>query len=843
MVARRSEWWGNVVQLRRRLRIARGRKEESRETRGGSWIEEFRRNLRYAIRTLVRTPGYTTVVILTLALGIGANAAIFTVVNAVLLRPLGYADPDRLVFLQRENTTTVSPATFLDWKEQTRSFERMAVAEYWTPSLAGTGTPVEVTGLHVSADMFTMLGVQPAMGRTFRDDEGHAGSDHVVVVGQAFWKTRLGGDPRILNRAIMLDGEPYTVIGIMPPDFVFAPFWATSATLWVPMVLDGRRTDRETSSLRPFARLAAGVSLEAARADVADVNARIEARLGEPPRRVTAIPLREKVVGDIRDKLFILLAAVAFVLLIACANVAHLQLMRAAARECEFGVRMALGATRRRLSQQSLEESLVLALAGAALGLLLAFLGVRALVAIGPPDIPRLASVSIDWKVVAYLVSAALVSAFAFGVAPAVAASRTSVGRLMQDGGRGGSEGRDRRRLRGALVISEFAIALVLLVGAGLVVKSFAALTSVDPGFDPTNIASMVVTAKGSSRSEPASRAAFYRELVSRIAALPGVASASAINHLPLHGDNWTFSFAAEGESYPDASSRPRALFRIVHPAYFATMRIPIIRGRDYRNADRTNGSRMVIVNARLAERRWPQLDPVGRRISVAGVGDPDEWFTVVGVAGNAKQGAWTAEETEEMFFLSAEHAARDAGPASRAITLNPERMTLVVRTNDATTGIIVPAQREITRLAPGATVSDIITVEQAIGEQTATPRFYALLMSTFGLIALLLAAVGVYGVISYSVSRRSREMGIRLALGAGSGGAFWLILREGLSLAAVGLAIGLVVALALVRFLRALLFGVAPTDLATFLMVILALAIVALVACALPARRASRVN
>ncbi len=731
--------------------------------------------MRYALRSLLRTPAYTIVVVLTLALGIGANAAIFTVVNAVLLRPLGYADPDRLVFLERDNSTTVDPATFLDWKEETRSFAQMAVAEYWTPSLAGTGTPVEVPALHVSGEMFSMLGVRPTMGRTFGEAEAHFGSDHVVVVSQAFWKTHLGGDPGVLQRSIRLDGESYAIVGVMPANFVFAPFWATSATIWAPLVLDARRSDRGGSSLRPFARLAAGVTLASARAELQDVSARIDARLGEPQRVLMAIPLRDKVVGDIRDKLYILLASVAFVLLITCANVAHLQLMRGSAREREFGVRMALGASPGRLSRQSLLESVVLALAGAALGLVLVIVGVRLLVAFGPPDIPRLAGISVDWTVVAYLLSAALLSAVAFGLVPSIAAARTSIGRLMQDGGRGGSEGAQRRRTRSAMVVSEFAIAVVLLAGAGLVVRSFAVLTSLDPGFDPHNVATMVVSVKGTDRGAPVARAAFYRDLLARVAELPGVTSASAINHLPLHGDNWTLTYAAEGESYPDDASMPHAVFRVVHPGYFRTMRIRMIRGREYAGAEVAAASRPVIVNARMAERRWPGRDPIGRRIAVPGVGDPGEWFTVVGVSADAKQGEWTADEKEEMYFLSAEHLVSDG----RVTTLNPQRMTLVVRTENSASGITAPVEREIARLAPGATVSDVITVEQAIGEQIATPRFYALLMSAFALVALLLAAVGVYGVISYTVSRRAREMGIRIALGAGRAGAFRLIMRR----------------------------------------------------------------
>ena len=543
--------------------------------------------MRYALRSLLRTPAYTIIVVLTLALGIGANAAIFTVVNGVLLRPLAYRDPDHLVFLERDNSTSVAPATFLDWKDESRAFAQMAAAEYWTPSLAGTGSPVEVSALRVSAEMFRMLGVQPAIGRTFGDEASHAGSDHVVVVSQGFWKTHLGGDPSALNRTIQLDGEPYTVVGVMPADFMFAPFWATSATLWAPLVLDARRTDRGGASLRPFARLADGVSLATARAELHDINTRIDAQLGEPTRDVKVTPLRDKVVGDIRDKLYILLASVAFVLLIACANVAHLQLMRGAAREREFGVRMALGATPAQVSRQSLAESVVLALAGGLLALVLVFVGVHVLVAVAPPDIPRLASISIDWRVVSYLAAAALVSALLCGLAPSILASRTSVGRLMQGGGRGGTDGRERRRTRSLLVVSEFAIAVVLLTGAGLVVKSFAALSSIDPGFDPSNVASLVVSVKGSSRSAPAARADFYRELVARVAQLPGVASASAINHLPLHGDSWNIGYVDEGASYVDESSRPHALFRIVHPAYFRTMRIPMLRGRDFSEADR----------------------------------------------------------------------------------------------------------------------------------------------------------------------------------------------------------------------------------------------------------------
>ena len=822
------------------------RKDECRDARGVNLLEHLARDGRQALRGLSRNPGFTVVALLTLALGIGATAAIFTVIDGVLLRPLEYRDPDRLVVLQYKRGNTIAAANFLDFRSQSRSFEAVGAAESWSPNLTGGDRPEELEGLHLSSDVLPMLGVEPLLGRFFLPEEEHAGSHRVVVLSFELWQTRFSGDPAAVGTSLTIDGEPYQVIGVMPWGFRFAPFWATGARLWAPLVLDQRSGDRAGASLRVFARLRQDVTLAAARNEVAGIAARLEQAFPGTNRDGTVVPLMDKVVGDVRDALLVLFAAVAFVLLIACANVAHLQLLRAAAREREFALRGALGASRARLVQQSLVESGVLALTGGALGLLVAWGGVRLLIRLAPPDIPRLDTLGIDGSVLGFVLLVTLGATLLFGLVPALTAARVDLHGLLKEGGRGSGDTPRRRRLRGLLVISEFALALVLLVGAGLVLRSFAARSGLDTGFDARGVLSAVVSRRGTAHADLGRRADFFGQLVERVRGLPGVESASAINHLPLHGDNWRFPFAIEGRPLAAPGLGSFALFRITRPGYFGTMGIPLLAGRDFSPQDLSTAARVVIINQFMASRHWPGESPLGRRLTVDDPVHHPDWFTVVGVVKDSRQAGWAEQVSEEMYFPNlsvADPGESPGGPGTLVSFLNPIRMTLVVRTRTAASGLIAPVQQAVASLDRDAPVSDVITMEQAVGEQFAEPKFYLLLLGGFAVLALTLAAVGIYGVISYAVARRTHEIGIRLALGAGSREAFQLIVRQGMRLAGIGSVAGLMGALMLTRYLQSLLFGVGPTDPLTFLLVALLLALVALAAAAIPARRAARVN
>jgi hypothetical protein len=509
--------------------------ERSRDAWGLSWLEQFVQDVHYGLRTMARTPGFTAVAVVALALGIGANTAIFSVVNAVLLRPLPYRDPERLVTVLRLGRDPVSPANYLDWRDQSRSFDGMAGADYWTPNLTGMNAPEHLWGLKVTQNLLPMLGVAPLLGRVFVAGEDQAGREHEVVLGYKLWQRRFAGDRHVLGTRMRLDGELYTVIGVMPPEFQFAPFWATHAELWVPNVLT-ERVNRDSNHLRVFARLKPGVSLAQARTEVASITARLERQYPGTNRGIRVTPLKENVVGKVETPMLVLLGAVGFVLLIACANVAHMLLARAAARRREIAVRAALGAGRSRMIRQFFAESLLLAAMGGAAGLLLAYFGTHALVALSPPNLPRVQTVAIDLRAVVFLQGVTLLASLLFGLVPAMHASLSDLAGAVKEGGRGGSEGIRGNRVRSLLVTSEVALALMLLIGAGLMIRSFAALQAVDPGFNPHHVLSLVVSVAGSSEADRSRREVFYRELIERVRRLPGVESAGAINHLPLLG-------------------------------------------------------------------------------------------------------------------------------------------------------------------------------------------------------------------------------------------------------------------------------------------------------------------
>ena len=800
-------------------------------------VSEIARDVRYGFRMLRRSPGFAAVAVLTLALGIGANTAILSVVNAILLRPLAYADPERLVVLLHRGYNPVAPANFLDWKSRTRSFETMGAAEAWAANLTSGDTPEKLSALRMTPEILPMLGVSPLAGRFFSADEASAGRDHVVLLSHGLWKRRFGSDPMAVGSAITLNGESYTVIGVMPPDFAFAPFWATDAEMWAPLDLSKRAGNREGSSLRVFGRLRSGVSPASAAREVAAVTAVLEREFPGTNRDVRVMPLQEKVVGNVRPVLLVILGAVALVLLIACANVANMLLARSSARRREIALRAAIGAGRGRLIRQLLTESVVLACVGGAAGVALGAWGLKALLAVAPESIPRLHDVRLDLRVLFATLGVALLTGIAFGLAPALEASATRISGALKEGGAAGA-GREGGRIRRVFAGLEVAVALVLLVGAGLMIRSFVALQRIDPGFDPRGVVTLEVSVTGTAQAEPGRRAVLYPQILERFRALPGVRAAGAINHIPIAGDIWGLPYLVEGRPIPRPGETPTATYRAVMPGYFETMRIPILRGRDVAAGDTADAPGVVLVNEFLARRTWPGEDPVGKRIAFDGSDDNPAWLTVIGVVRNVVRAEWSDEPEDEAYLALAQ---RPALMNSR----HPQEAyaSFVVRT-DGDPAALAPSLRAAVRdLDPTLPVSAVQTMREVVWQANGRARFQTWLLAVFAAAAALLAAVGIYGVMSYAVSRRSREIGVRMALGARPGEVLRLIVGQGMGVAAAGAAAGLAPALVLTRLMRSLLYGVPPTDLATYAAVGGGVLAIALVASYVPARRAARID
>ncbi len=812
-------------------------KEECLDAAGANLFETFLQDLRFGARSMLRAPGFTIVAILALALGIGANAAIFTVVNSVLLRPLAYNDSDRLVTILRSETGPVSPANFIDWQAQSKSFESMGAAEMRSVNLSNVSSPERVEGLRISQSILPMLGVPPLLGRWFTAGADKQGADHEVILSYAFWQRHFGGDPAVVGKPLTLDGETFTIVGVMPQGFRFAPFWATKSELWMPFVLH-HVTDRGFNSARVFGRLARGVSLGQARAEFAGITSNLDAQFPGTNRGITITPLKEKVVGKVQAPLLILMAAVGLVLLIACANVAHMLLARSAARQKELAVRTAIGASRGRLVRQFLTENLLLSATGGVLGLVLAVWGTRALVALSPAELPRLDSIAVDAHAVIFLIAITVLCSVAFGLAPALQASAVNLAETLKESGRGTSDGIGRNRLRSLLVISEFALALLLLVGAGLLTRSFAALRSVDPGFNPRSVLSMVVSVAGSAEEPQTAREAFYRNLLERVRALPGVESVGAINHLPLDGDQWGVGYLVGGRPVPAPQDMPSAVYREAAPGYFETMRLPILEGRAIEATDTMTMPHVVVVNQRFAHDVWPNEDPVGKRLTFDTDRGNQDWLTVVGVSKNAAQSDWAAQIEPEV-YRAALQDPNFLGEKNSAVSY----ITLVVRATSDPAALTNSVKSAVWSFDHNLPISEVVTMDGVVAEANAQPRFEMLLLAVFAAVALTLAAVGIYGVMSYSVTRRTHEIGVRMSLGASRWQVLLLVLRQGLTLAGIGLGIGLIGALLLSRLMAGLLFGVHPNDPLTYIGVGGLLLVVALVAAYVPARRAMRTD
>ncbi len=825
--ARRAAWreYGGVDQAR----------ELHRDERSFVWVEQRLKDFRYGARSLARTPAFTIVAIVTLALGIGATSSVFSVVNAVLLRPLPYADPDRLVTLLHRGTAPVACANYVDWSASSRSFEAMSAAEYWTPNLTRDDPPEHLVGLKLTGNLLPMLGVRPLLGRFFGQADDRQGAPREVVLSHRLWERRFGSDPRILGRRLTLDGEPYTVVGVMPAAFTFAPFWATRAELWVPQSFGVRVHDRGGNSLRVFARLKPGVTLAQARAEMRAITARLEAQYPGTNRDVVVRPLRENVVGKVERPLLLLLGAVGFVLLIACANVTHMLLARTAERQREIAVRTALGAGGARVIGQFLVENLLLASIGTAAGLVLATWGTSALAALGPASLLATGRVAVDGRVVLVSIGVTAVMAVVFGLVPALYAAIGNLGAALKEGGRGSSEGTPRHRLRAFLVASEFALAFMLLVAAGLTIRSFTALRSLDPGFDAQRVLSVVVSIAGAPEAGPGRRLPFYRQLLDGVRALPGVESVGAINHLPLAGDLWTRSVAIEGRPPARPGEELGVVYRVVMPGYFQAMRLPVTRGRAISAADDTAAPVVAIINERAAQEYFPNENPIGRRIVV---GDDATWRTIVGVARNAKQSDWAAEPSPEVYLSAFQELAhlRESHPRW-------DYITLVIRTAGNPADLAPAVKRTVWSLDRNLPVSEVLTLDAVVSTATAQPRFEMLLLAVFAAVALVLAAVGIYGVMNYAVARRTHEIGIRMSLGATRLQVLRMVVHQGMLQALAGSAAGAIGAVLLSDLMTRLLFGVQPTDPLTFAAVAVVLGLTALVASGVPATKATRIE
>jgi predicted permease len=823
-------------------------KELHREARSLLWLENALKDVRYGARSLLRTPGFTAVAVTALALGIGANTAIFGVVNAVLLRPLAYKDADRLVTVLHNGTAPVATANYIDWRDESHSFEALGAADYWSPNLTNSdpsdSKPAEhLYGLKVTQNLLPLLGIKPLLGRWFITGEDQQGGEHEAILSYRLWQRRFNGDRNVLGKPITLNGESYTMVGVMPAAFKFAPFWATHTELWVPDAFGNSIHERGGNHLRVFGRLKAGITLAQARADMATVSGRLEKEYPATNRDVVVRPLKENVVGKIETPLLMLLGAVGFVLLIACANVAHMLLARTADRQKEIAVRVALGASRGRVMAQFLTENLLLAAMGALVGLLLAQGGTKALVALSPAYIPRAETVVIDNHVMLFLLGVSLFTALAFGLMPAMHAAEGNLGDALKEGGRGDSDGVGRNRLRAFLVASEFALAFMLLIGAGLMIRSFFALESVDPGFNPHNVLSMVVSVAGTKEEEPKRRAIFYRELLEKVGTLPGVNSVGAINHLPLAGDLWDRGFEIEGRQKPRPGEGPDAVYRIVMPGYFQVMRLPLRRGRFITDQDNGSSPEVVLINERAAREYWPGENPVGQRITLPGKesGQPT-WLTVIGVVANARQEDWAADPDPEM-YLAALQSPDFLGDGSAAIAAHMSYITLVVRSDGNPADLAAAVLQTVRSLDRNLPISEVLTMEQAVADANAQPRFEMLLLGLFGGVALVLAAIGIYGVMNYAVSRRTREIGIRMSLGANRGDVLRMVLRQAMVQALVGTAVGVGGAILLAKLMTKMLYGVQPTDPLTFGGVTIVLSLAALLATCVPARKATQIE
>jgi predicted permease len=810
-------------------------------------MENFWKDLVYGLRLMRKNPGFMIIAVVALALGVGANTAIFSVVNAVLLRPLDYNDPDRLMMVWEKSAKRgfgaipTSLANFVDLRTDNKSFEDLGAFADSSFNLTGGDQPERVIGLRVTASLFSVLGRQPLMGRLFMSGEDQPQAGRVLILSHALWQRSFGGNRNIVGQNVALNGDSYTVVGVMPSDFKFPPaFSATIASsqytmphadLWVPLIADAPMMARDIRLHYMIGRLKPGVTQAMAQADMNVIAARLrrDYPVVDADTEVDVVPLREQVTGDIRLALGVLFGAVGCVLLIACANVANLLLAKASGRQKEVAIRIALGATRLRIMRQLLTESLLLGLSGGLLGSLLAVVVLRQLVVFSPANVSLPQNVGIDGRVLGFTLLLSLLTSVIFGLAPALQASKSDLNETLKESGRGNSGGSKQNRLRSLLVISEVALALVLLIASGLMIKSFVRLQSVNPGFNPENLITLEMQLAPNRYADKTQQTAFQQQLVQRVSNIPGVQFVGTVNNLPFSGNETNFGMTIEGRPVIEANERPRAFFRNVSPNYFWAMGIPLRTGRIFADGDNATAPGVAIINETSARRFWPNEDPVGKRFKRGRPDSKNPWVTIIGIVGAVSHTALEAASQPEVYL---------------PFEQNPEpNITLVARTKSDPKAFTGAVRREVSALDKDSPVSNIKFMTEILRGSVAQPRVYALLLGIFASLALVLAAIGIYGVMSYAVIQRTHEIGIRMALGAQRNDVLKLIIKQGMTLAIAGIILGLIASFALTRIMASQLFGVSTTDHVTFAAISMLLVIVTVVACYIPAVRATKVN
>lgn len=788
-------------------------------------------DIRYGMRGFFKRPGFTVVALIALALGIGANTAIFSLVNAVLLRPLPFAEPERLIWVfgnirNGGNRASVAPGDFLDFRSQNTTFEQFA-ASFTSPqpvNLTGSGEPERLSAAVVTGNYFQTFGVVPFMGRSFQLDNEKSEQSQVAVLSYALWQNRFGSDSAIVGKKVTLDAKSFEVIGVMPRDFTFP----ATTQLWLPINFDAgpQIKQRKAHFLRPIGRLKPGVTLAQAQADTDLIARRMEELYPDTNTgySLRLVSLPEQLVGNIRPTLLILFGAVGLVLLIACANVANLLLVRAAAREKEIALRTALGAGRLRIVRQMITESILLALMGGALGTLLAVWGVELLVKLSADSIPSTAQVNIDLRVLAFTLGLSVLTGILFGLAPALRTSRLVLSESLKEGRRSSGDGATRNRTRNVLVVIESAVAVVLLIGAGLLIRSFIQLQQTNPGFDAHNVLTMRVDLPREKYSKPEQTGNFFTQLESRVGGLPGVERVGLITELPLTDQRSDMPFVVEGRPPASPAQRMSLDFRLINEEYFGSLRIPLLRGRNFTEQEARQSARVVVISDLLATNIFPNEDPLGKRLVMAFDEKP---FEIIGVAGDIRHRAME----------------RDPLPAMYVPSIQASGMNLVIRTQGDPASLSAAVRKEVQAIDPDQPVAAVRTMDELVDRSVGASRYRTTLLGLLALVALVLASTGIYGVVSYSVAQRTHEIGVRMALGARRIDVLKLIVRQGMTLVVIGVAVGLAGAIALTRVMASLLFGVTAKDPMTFTVVGLLLATVALVACYVPARRATKVD
>ena len=798
-------------------------------------------DLRYGFRTLLKNPGSTLIAILALGLGIGANTAIFSVINAVLIRPLPYPDPDHLVAVfsnhRQKNLIRqkISPADFEDYRRQATAFDQLGGYQEKPAVLTGKDLPEQVESAAVSPSLFDMLGLQPTLGRRFTPDESDPDKNHVAIISDGLWRRRFGADPNITGTAMTLDGKIYRIVGIAQAGFRLLE---TPSEVWIPYTPDPKElvdVARGHRALTIVGHLREGVSVQQAGSNVESIAHHIGEISPDTNAGCSAevVLLREYMVGDIRTTLWTLIGAVAFVLLIACANVANLLLARAGTREKEIAVRTSLGANPIRLVRQLLTESVLLSLLGGLFGLLLAVWGVSALAHAAPVGLPRAGEISLDWRVLAFTLVISVATGILFGMAPALSTVRHDLNSVLKTSGRSTTGNRGRSRMRNLLVISEIAACVVLLIGAGLLLRSFFNLSQVNPGFRTDHVLTMQL-ALPAPRYPGLKVAQFYQRLVDRTQQLPGVQSAGVCRFLPLAGADASLNFQIEAQATQSTADQPRAKYRTVSPGYFSSMGIPLLKGRLLEGTDSERTTKVVLLNEAAARRYWPNEDPIGKRI-LSGV-DDNAWSTIIGIVGNVKHTGLDTVTNPETYYDYLQLPADQMGAIEGT-------MSLVVRTVGDPIGLVATIRNELRTLDPDLPIFNVKTMEDVVQGSVAQPRFRTLLLGGFATLALILAAVGLYGVISYSVTQRVNELGVRSAMGASPRDLLTLVVGQAARMAAIGIGIGLVLAFFVARTLSKFLFGVTVLDPITFLGTAAVIFLVTLIASYLPALRATRID